>query len=64
MMDSTSWTILIVGTIITVVLGAALLVWRGRTEGPGLRDFLGISAAFVVLCWFTLAMIIGEYALG
>ena len=63
-MDSTSWTILLVGLGLTVVLSAALLVWRRRVVAPGLRDFLGISVAFVLLSFFTLAMIVGEYALG
>ena len=54
----------IVTVVLVVVICAVLLGVRRSLSRPGLRDVLGISATFVVLCGFGMLMIVGEHALG
>ena len=56
--------LVVVSTVVSAVLVAALLGARRAVGGPQVRDFLGISATFVVLCWFGWLMIVGEHVLG
>ncbi|MGI8607948.1 MAG: hypothetical protein ACR2MY_01780 [Candidatus Dormibacteria bacterium] len=56
--------LLLISTVLLVVLAGALLGVRRMVSGPQLRDVLGISATFVVLCWFGWLMIVGEHVLG
>ena len=50
--------------VVTVVIAGALLALRSRLTAPSWRDFIGITAAFVVLAFLTFQMIVAEYALG
>jgi hypothetical protein len=48
----------------SIVLIAVLLVVRRRMKSPGWRDFLGITATFIVLVGIGFLMILGEHELG
>ena len=53
--------------IFVVILVVFLLIVgfiRSRIESQGLRDFIGISMAFLVLLAATAAFIVGEHAVG
>ncbi len=58
------YTVDIIMLVITVVVSAGLLAIRSRFTGSAMRDFLGITAAFIILSFVTFQMIVGEYALG
>lgn len=61
-MEAVPWAI---EALVAVVVACAVLIWvRGRVSGSGLRDFLGITATFLVLVWVAFAMIVGEHLLG
>ncbi len=56
--------IFLLALVVTVVISAAIYFVRRGIQSQAWRDFLGIAMAFVVLALATLAMIVGEHALG
>ncbi|MEA2684222.1 MAG: hypothetical protein QOK05_2550 [Chloroflexota bacterium] len=54
----------IVDLVVVAVLAGVLLAARRSIARPGLKDVLGISATFVILCGVGFLMIVGEHALG
>ena len=52
--------LLIAGVVVPIVLWVA----RGRLQSSGLRDLLGITAAFFVLLFVTMLMMVVEHAGG
>ncbi|MHB8507510.1 MAG: hypothetical protein ACYDGR_02530 [Candidatus Dormibacteria bacterium] len=58
------WWDLFAGLAAVIVVSAGMLFVRRSVSGSGMRDFLGITVAFLFLAWLTMAMIVGEYALG
>ena len=56
--------LILVGIFVPLVLTGILLFGRRMVSGQSWKDFLGISAAFVVLSGLGWLMIVGEHALG
>jgi hypothetical protein len=54
----------IADVVVVAVLAGILLVARRSISAPALKDVLGISATFVILCGVGFLMIVGEHALG
>ncbi|HEY8741093.1 MAG TPA: hypothetical protein VIN56_10925 [Candidatus Dormibacteraeota bacterium] len=54
----------VVDVVVVAILAGVLLGARRSIARPGLRDFLGVSATFVILAGVTFLMMVGEHALG
>jgi hypothetical protein len=52
------------GILVPLVLAGLFVFARRMFSSPQVKDVLGISAAFVVLCGLGWLMIVGEHALG
>ena len=56
--------LIVLGIVVPVVLAAILVFARRMFASQAVKDVLGISATFVVLCGFGWLMIVGEHVLG
>jgi hypothetical protein len=56
--------LIIFGILVPLVLTVILVFARRMFASQGMKDLLGISATFVVLCGVGWLMIVGEHVLG
>ncbi|HEV1996879.1 MAG TPA: hypothetical protein VGR61_01960 [Candidatus Dormibacteraeota bacterium] len=56
--------LILAGILLPVILSGAMVFARRSFASQPVKDFLGISAMFVVLAGFTFLMIVGEHVLG
>ena len=56
--------LILAGILVPIVLTGILVFARRMFSSQAVKDVLGISATFVVLCGFGWLMIVGEHVLG